>query len=184
MVPWRGFLIKENLFKGIFGSIITVILFQVGCLDPTSNKMAPPLHTTSLQIQLLTLSLWNLIGKSKKKNPLVWNNWKRFSSWFCETWRMMDLEESSRPKDYDTKILTSEVHTKMKDCECFLYFSYWSNGATKKQEIHQNKWPSIIYKRGQKQLIQQFAKYKFVKPSYVLQWSVFNYNTLVRTKRV
>ncbi|KAL7593634.1 hypothetical protein Lser_V15G31672 [Lactuca serriola] len=66
--------------------------------------------------------------------------------------RMMDLEEGSRTEDSDTQIL-EKVY-----CYNNTHKEGKSNGAPKKQEISQNKWSSIVYRRGQKQLTQQFLK--------------------------
>ncbi|KAL4562743.1 hypothetical protein LXL04_026773 [Taraxacum kok-saghyz] len=62
---------------------------------------------------------------------------------------MMDLEEGSRIEDYDNEIL-EKVYNRHEDGN--------SNWPPKKQEVSRNKWSSIVYRRGQKQLTKRFLK--------------------------
>ncbi|KAJ9539524.1 hypothetical protein OSB04_032257 [Centaurea solstitialis] len=68
--------------------------------------------------------------------------------------RMMDLEECSGTEDSDTQLLEKVYCYKTPE-------DGKSNGADeapKKQELNRNKWASIIYRRGQKQLTRRFLK--------------------------
>nr|XP_043620765.1 uncharacterized protein LOC122592571 isoform X2 [Erigeron canadensis] len=65
--------------------------------------------------------------------------------------RMMDLEEGSGTEDSDTQLLEKYAYCKTTE-------DTKSNSIDKKQELSRNKWASIVYRRGQKQLTRQFLK--------------------------
>ncbi|PWA99937.1 SET domain-containing protein [Artemisia annua] len=68
--------------------------------------------------------------------------------------RMMDLEEGSGTEDSDTELLEKVYCYKtIEDGK-----SNGTDEASKKQEVSRNKWASILYRRGQKQLTRQFLK--------------------------
>lgn len=68
--------------------------------------------------------------------------------------RMMDLEEGSGTEDSDTELLEKLCRYKTpKDGK-----SNDTDEASENQEISQNKWASIVYRRGQKQLTRQFLQ--------------------------
>ncbi|KAF5811680.1 putative methyltransferase transcription regulator SET family [Helianthus annuus] len=70
--------------------------------------------------------------------------------------RMMDLEEGSGTEDSDTELLEKAVCYKNKTPEDGK--SNGTNEASKNEEMSRNKYASIVYRRGQKQLTRQFLK--------------------------
>ncbi|KAK9056215.1 hypothetical protein SSX86_027305 [Deinandra increscens subsp. villosa] len=70
--------------------------------------------------------------------------------------RMMDLEEGSGTEDSDTELLEKMCCYENKKPEKGK--SNGTNEASKNQEMSRNKWASIVYRRGQKQLTRQFLK--------------------------
>ncbi|KAD3069166.1 hypothetical protein E3N88_37046 [Mikania micrantha] len=70
--------------------------------------------------------------------------------------RMMDLEEGSGTEDSDTELL--EKIRCYKNITPAEGKSNGTNEASKNQEMSRNKWASIVYRRGQKQLTRQFLK--------------------------
>ncbi|KAM0072372.1 putative methyltransferase transcription regulator SET family [Helianthus debilis subsp. tardiflorus] len=69
--------------------------------------------------------------------------------------RMMDLEEGSGTEDSDTELLEKAVCYKNKTPEDG---KSGTNEASKNEEMSRNKYASIVYRRGQKQLTRQFLK--------------------------
>ncbi|KAI3800493.1 hypothetical protein L1987_28584 [Smallanthus sonchifolius] len=70
--------------------------------------------------------------------------------------RMMDLEEGSGTEDSDTELLEKVCCYGNKTPEDGKING--TNEASKNQEMSRNKWASIVYRRGQKQLTRQFLK--------------------------
>ncbi|XP_076948697.1 fructose-bisphosphate aldolase-lysine N-methyltransferase, chloroplastic-like [Bidens hawaiensis] len=70
--------------------------------------------------------------------------------------RMMGLEEGSGTEDSDTELLEKVNCFKNKTLEDGK--SNGANEASKNQEMSRNKYASIVYRRGQKQLTRQFLK--------------------------
>ncbi|CAK9145776.1 unnamed protein product [Ilex paraguariensis] len=68
--------------------------------------------------------------------------------------RMMDLEEGSGPEDSDTKLLEQAHFTEIPEDST----SAEANGSVQRQMMSKNRWCSIVYRRGQKQLARLFLK--------------------------
>ncbi|KAI7736529.1 hypothetical protein M8C21_020603 [Ambrosia artemisiifolia] len=84
--------------------------------------------------------------------------------------RMMDLEEGSGTEDFDTELL--EKVRGYKNITPEDGKSNGTNEASKNQEMSRNKYASIVYRRGQKQLTRQFLK----EAEHVLQLALSESN--------
>ncbi|CAH9108328.1 unnamed protein product [Cuscuta epithymum] len=115
-------------------------LFKVTTL--LSELVAPESQRQPTDIEVRA-AIWEACGDSGALQMLV----------DLLNMKMMDLEEGSGTEENDTKLLSKDFFI-----DAVEHKSKYDNNDTKENFLSRNKWCSIIYRRGQKQLTRLFLK--------------------------